>query len=366
MIDLNPDQARKALTDELLTLDISEVTPEVGRPIEDLIFTMLDQGMVKEVSQAVLAAQKAWGTVPATRTHRGDLRFIPQINPFARFIHEGNPKFLQSIKDHFFGFTGAGLTLDMPESSYRVDAQRRYQYTLTLSKALAHFQGDFPGFSCTTKTQFSQFCRLFAERDIGDRASDFTWTKNLDFDYTNFHVWGDSSELNQYTLSQNLVDSAGFGKGFMHRTEDELTTDLDPRLLVRQKVLWASLTGASGVLHLVSLTRVHEYHACTAAQKVKFWWELMPKLIHVLSKNLDLDPLVVQKTLLIKGLEINFGGVERQFEIAIPEWLDVKNVLPLLKGKQRESVAYRMKMGEDEAAKNPSHLSNLLEDDLNL
>lgn len=366
MTELNSVQARKALTDELMTLDFSNVTPEIGKPIEDLIFTMLDHGLVKEVSQAVLEAQKAWGTVPATRTARDNIRFIPQINPFARFIHEGNPKFLQSIKDHFFGFTGAGLTLDMPEKSYRIDAQRRYQYTVSLSKALAHFQGDFPGFSCTTKTQFSQFCRLFAERDFGDRVSDFTWTKNLDFDYTNFHVWGDSSELNQYTLSTNLVESAGFGKGFMQKSEDELTTDLDPRLLVRQKALWASLTGSSGVLHLNSLTRIHKYHDVTAAQRVKFWWELMPKLTHVFTKNLGLDPLVVQKTLLIKGLEINFGGVERQFEISIPEWLDVKNVLPLLKGKQRESVAYRMKMGEDEAASNPSHLSNLLEDDLNL
>jgi hypothetical protein len=366
MIKLNSDQARKALTDELMTLDFSNVTPEIGKPIEDLIFTMLDQGLIKEVSQAVLAAQKIWGTVPATRTARAEIRFIPQINPFARFIHDGNPKFLQSIKDHFFGFTGAGLTLDMPEDSYRVDRQRRYRYTVPLTKALAHFKGDFPGFSCTTKTQFGQFCRLFAEKDFRDRVSEFVWTKNLDFDYTNFHVWGDSTELNQYTLSENLVDSSGFGKGFMHRTHHELTTDLDPRLLVRQEAFWAALTGVSGVLHLISLTKIHDYHAITAAQRVKFWWEIMPKLTHVLSKNLGLDPLVVQKTLLIKGLEINYGGVERQFEISIPEWLDTENVLPLLRGNQRESVAYRMKLGEDEAAKNPSHLSNLLEDDLNL
>lgn len=366
---MTQSHAAQALTEALLSIDPFSVTPEVGRPIEDLLVDMLREGQVTEVRSAVLLAQKAWGTLPEKADTRNDQRFIEHINPFLRFLREGDFEFLRSVKNEFFGFTGAGLTMDIPEKRYKKDTYFRYAYTLPISSAIAHFGASFPGFDCKTKTQLSHFCRLFAE-STGWKENLYDFTKDLDFDYQNFHVWGSASELNHYRLNDNLAISSGFGVGFVSSQTSLLTENPDPRLIRRQEVFWKALndrehgTGALSSIINLNLKSFTNGKTITPELGAKFFWQLMPRIADVLATNIPgLERNTAIKTLLVKGLEIHFGGQDFGFEASTSEWVDLKAILPLIKPKDREYVSKRLEGAEEKLNR---YLTGYLEDDLGL
>ncbi|AYG48434.1 hypothetical protein DV532_29800 (plasmid) [Pseudomonas sp. Leaf58] len=360
--------ASKALAEALMAIDPFNVTPEVGKPIEDLLVDMLREGLVMEVRAAVIQAQKSWGTLPEKSRPGDEMRFIPHINPFLRFLREGNTDFLRSVKNHFFGFTGAGLTMDVAEKRYKVDTYFRYRYSLPITAAIAHYGKDFAVFDCTTKTQLSHFCRLFADKDK-HHADLYGFTRDLDFDYKNFHVWGSATELNYYELCDNLVISAGMGPGFVTSDATLLTQDPDPRLIKRQDVLWKALNHReNGVMVLGGIINQSSKayfngKPISAAGGAKFFWELMPRIADVLSENLKIDRNEVVKTLLLKGLEMHWGGQDSGFETSTTQWVDLDAILPLVRPRDREYVVSRL---QGAVEKLNEQVASLLEDDLGI
>jgi hypothetical protein len=359
--------ASEALAQALIEINPLSVTAAAGKPIEDLIVDMLKAGMIKEVRDAIIEAQRSWGTLPIGKAPQ-DKRFIPHINPFVRFLREGDYEFLKSVKNEFFGLTGAGLTLDIPEKRYQVDKYFRYRYTLPLDAAVEFYGKDFAAFECATKTQLSHFCRLFADNS-GTRRDVYGFTRDLDFDYKNFLIWGGASELNYYALRDNLAISAGMGKGFVTSDIRHLTTEPDPRLVRRQQVLWKALNHREeGVAVLNSIVRLNSdaYHRgkpISRASGAKFYWELMPRIADVLSQNLGVDRSQAIKTLLLKGLQFHFGGQDHGFEASTTQWVELDKVLPLIRAQDREAVTRRLEGAGDNLE---NQLAELLEDELGL
>jgi hypothetical protein len=365
---MNQVNLSQALAEALIGIDPLKVTHYIGKPIEDLMVDMLRDGMFEEVRGAILQAQKAWGTLPEQAVPRKDQRFIEHINPFLRFLQEGDSQFLKSVKNHFFGLSGAGLNLDVPEKRYKVDTYYRYRYALPMDVAIEHHGKDFPVFNCASKTQLSQFCRLFGDK-TGTKHDLYAFTRDLDFDYKNFHVWGSASELDYYQLRDNLVISAGMGGGLVTADTNPLTNDLDSKLIKRQEVLWKALCHrADGVAVLNSIINQNlrpffNNKPITAIAGARFFWELMPRIADVLSANLKINRNEVVKTLLIKGLEIQWGGQDFGFEASTTQWVELDAILPLIKPMDRERVSSRL---EGAGNKLGDQLAGLLEEDLGL
>ena len=313
------------LKEQLITLDLENPDEAQCSAIEDACVDLLRAGQLESIKKIMLEVQQVWGTLPERPLYRGRVRFVPGINPLARFVDSGETDFLKSISKNYFGFCAAGLSLDVPESHF--GKRDGYLRSITLGRALDAHKGNFAAFRCQSRGQLGAYVRLLSD-EIGGTHSHWEFVENGDVDFTNFRVFAFAEHMNQYAACRGIWKAAGLGVF----TSNGLVAPESPtpHELETQLHLIKALGTDDAVPLVIGLQRVIEDQIGVGVLAMTAAYEQIARHLGPLHGMAEEK---ISKTLAKGALGINFSGSDKGLEFAnqVIDWLGAEKISQIYK-----------------------------------
>ncbi|MBD8088376.1 hypothetical protein IFT48_00015 [Pseudomonas fluorescens] len=302
------------LKEQLFNLDLENPDGALCKSIEQMCVDLLRAGQLESIKKIVVEVQQVWDTLPEKPLYRGKGRFIPEINPLAHFIDSNETVFLKGINKNYFGFTAAGLALDVPERLF--GKREGYLRSTSLIQALKTHKDNFAVFRCESKGQVAAYLQLLSD-DSASHGDHWDFVQNGEVDFTHYGVWAFSSGMLHYPACEGFVKVCGFGPEFVSQQESE--TPRTARQIENQKIMLKVLKTSDAGPTLIAFQNQISKQYGDILSAVPFY----DKLAKSLAADQDVDFGGVKRAIGKALLAINYGQGETHAKIAgdIISWL---------------------------------------------
>ncbi|AXH60338.1 hypothetical protein [Pseudomonas amygdali] len=317
------------LREQLITLDFEEPDDDQCQAIEKVCVDLLRAGQLEAIKNVVLEVQQVWGTLPEKPLYRGRVRFFPQINPLAHFTDSNDTAFLKSINKNYFGFSAAGLALDVPERMF--GTREGYLRSVGLIQALIAHKDRFAAFHCDSRGQVGAYLQLLSD-DSASHGEHWDFVKKGEVDFTHYRVWAFSSGMLHYPACEGFMKACGFGPEFVKNTDPE--SPRSDSQLANQKILLKCLGTSDGPPTIRAFQDFVRNAAGDIMSAVPFYDRLAKSLAADQGIDLAKTKLLIGKAL----LGMNYGHDDTHAKIAgdIIDWLGTEIIGKLYKQEALE------------------------------
>lgn len=240
--------------DLLIDLDIMEPDTAACQELENLSYGIIVAGDIEGLKKANIEAQKLWGTLPESHSGRKPVRFLPGINPLSRLIGNNEVSILKGLNKNYFGFTAAGLALDVPEKMF--GKREGYRHSVTLEQALDAHASGFGIFRCKTRAEVGAYLQLLKD-DLCTRYNAWDFVERGDVDFTRYHIWGNADKINVYSARRGLLKASAITEAWVEG--DCLPHgDLSDREKANRNILLSVLSGPDSASILCEIGNMHQ------------------------------------------------------------------------------------------------------------